>query len=227
VAPIAVPKQRDGGSATAPQVQVIPAPPDGAVDAADEAVDLLLDTGRPPGEILVLTTGDAHPWAAHELTFGEASYWAQHGVADDVFYADINAPGATGRPVVVVAHNGGSDETMPRALASALARAGVLLIVCGDPARINSLLGASAYRVDLEQRMRAARSSRVNVAKPSARNSCSSRLSRSDWRAVSVRRRDRALTSDLVMCGECHILRSSTPVRPRVLLSVSNPDLGA
>jgi hypothetical protein len=144
VSPVAVPKQRDGDSATAPQIQLIPAPADGAADAADEAVDLLLDTGRPPGEILVLTAGDAHPWAAHELTFGEASYWAQHDAADDVFYADINAVGATGRPVVVVALNGGADETMPRALAGALARAGVLLIVCGDPARINTLLGASA-----------------------------------------------------------------------------------
>jgi len=62
----------------------------------------------------------------------------------DVFYADISAPGAVGRPVVVVALNSGSDETMPQALAGALARAGALLIVCGEPARINNLLGASA-----------------------------------------------------------------------------------
>jgi hypothetical protein len=46
--------------------------------------------------------------------------------------------------VVVVALNGGDDETLPRALSGALARADVLLIVCGDPARINGLLGASA-----------------------------------------------------------------------------------
>ncbi|WP_225847383.1 hypothetical protein [Streptomyces sp. HPF1205] len=139
----AVPPQRSGDASTA-QIQLIPAPAAGAVDAADETVDLLLDTGRAPGEILVLTTGEQHPWAAHELSFGEASYWSQHDAADDVFYADISATRAAGRPVVVVAVNGGSDETMPRALAGALARAGVLLIVCGDPARINALLGASA-----------------------------------------------------------------------------------
>lgn len=139
----AVPKQRSG-DAPAPQIQLIPAPASGAVDAADETVDLLLETGRAPGEILVLTTGEQHPWAAHELSFGEASYWSQHDAADDVFYADISATRATGRPVVVVAVNGGGEETMPRALAGALARAGVLLIVCGDPARINALLGASA-----------------------------------------------------------------------------------
>ncbi|SEN38140.1 hypothetical protein SAMN05216267_1004220 [Actinacidiphila rubida] len=137
-----MPKQREtDGSA---QIQLIPAPVDGAVDAADEAVDLLLDAGRAPGEILVLTTGDRHPWAAHELSFGEASYWAQHDATDDVFYADITAGRAAGRPVVVVAINGGDDETMPQVLAGALDRAGTLLIVCGEPARINALLGASA-----------------------------------------------------------------------------------
>ncbi|MEC3997574.1 hypothetical protein VSR01_30420 [Actinacidiphila sp. DG2A-62] len=142
-APRPLPKQRAQERAGA-QLQLIPAPVDGAVDAADETVDLLLDTGRAPGEILVLTTGDPHPWAAHELSFGEASYWAQHDAADDVFYADIDATRATGRPVVVVAVNGGTDETLAASLAGALARAGVLLIVCGDPARINAMLGASA-----------------------------------------------------------------------------------
>lgn len=126
------------------QIQLIPAPVDGALDAAEEAVDLLLDTGRAPGEILVLTSGEQHPWASHELSFGETSYWAQHDAADDVFFADIAAPRATGRPVVIVALNGGSDDTLPRELATALARAGLLLIVCGDPARINNALGASA-----------------------------------------------------------------------------------
>jgi hypothetical protein len=133
------PSTTEGG-----QIQLIPAPAEGALDAAEETVDLLLDTGRAPGEILVLTTGEQHPWAVHELSFGEASYWAQHDAADDVFYADIAASSAIGRPVVIVALNGGSDDTLPRALATALARAGLLLIVCGDPARINSLLGASA-----------------------------------------------------------------------------------
>jgi len=137
------PEQRCTESAAA-QIQLIPAPVEGAVDATDETVDLLLDTGRGPGEILVLTTGDPHPWAAHELSFGDASYWAQHDAADDVFYADISAVRAGGRPVVIVAFNGGGDDGMSRALAGALERAGVLLIVCGDPARINALLGASA-----------------------------------------------------------------------------------
>ena len=142
-APPAVPKQRPTASAAA-QIQLIPAPVDGALDAAEEAVDLLLDSGRAPGEILVLTSGDQHPWAGHELTFGEASYWAQHDAADDVFYADISSTRTAGRPVVIVALNGGDGELLPKALAGALSRAGVLLIVCGDPVRINTLLGAGA-----------------------------------------------------------------------------------
>ncbi|MGW8766972.1 hypothetical protein ACWGN5_31255 [Streptomyces sp. NPDC055815] len=130
---------------TGPQLQLIPAPVDGALDAAEEAVDLLLESGRAPGEILVLTTGDPHPWAAHELSFGEAAYWAQQDSADDVFFADAAAvERAAARPVVIVAVNGGDEETAARALPTAMTRAGALLVVCGDPQRITALLGAGA-----------------------------------------------------------------------------------
>ncbi|MEU6393447.1 hypothetical protein [Streptomyces sp. NPDC046939] len=130
-------------SAAQPQIQLIPASADGALDAAEEAVDLLLDTGRAPGDVLVITTGDPHPWAAHELSFGEDAYWAQHDARDDVFYADASALGrAASRPVVVVAVNGGTDEATTKALPLALGKAGALLIVCGDPQRVNTLLGA-------------------------------------------------------------------------------------
>ncbi|MFE7895698.1 hypothetical protein [Streptomyces sp. NPDC057412] len=127
----------------APQIQLIPASPEGALDAAEEAVDLLLDSGRAPGEVLVITTGEQHPWATHELSFGEAAYWAQHDAGDDVFYADASVAGrAAPRQVVVVALNGGTDAVAATALPLALGRAGALLIVCGDPQRINSVLGA-------------------------------------------------------------------------------------
>lgn len=104
---------------------------------------MLLDSGRAPGDVLVLTTGEQHPWAAHELSFGEAAYWAQHDARDDVFYADAAvAERAATRPVVIVAVNGGTDDATVRALPAAMARAGVLLIVCGDPQRVNAVLGA-------------------------------------------------------------------------------------
>ncbi|MBV2357032.1 hypothetical protein KUM39_22100 [Streptomyces sp. J2-1] len=127
----------------APQIQLVPASAEGALDAAEEALDLLLDTGRAPGEVLVITTGALHPWAEHELSFGDASYWAQHDGGDDVFYADAAvASRAATRPVVVVAVNGGPAEAAVTALSAAHTRAGALLIVCGDPQIINSVLGA-------------------------------------------------------------------------------------
>ncbi|MFH9574002.1 hypothetical protein ACH4MG_26110 [Streptomyces sp. NPDC017454] len=127
----------------APQIQLIPATPDGALDAAEEAVDLLLDSGRTPGDVLVITTGEPHPWAAHELSFGDAAYWAQHDAGDDVFYADVGvADRATSRAVVVVVVNGGPEAAAVTALSAARSRADALLIVCGDPQRINSVLGA-------------------------------------------------------------------------------------
>ncbi|MGW0188013.1 hypothetical protein ACWDV7_19895 [Streptomyces sp. NPDC003362] len=125
-----------------PQIQLIPASAEGALDAAEEAVDLLLDSGRAPGDVLVITTGESHPWAAHELSFGEAAYWAQHDARDDVFYADAAVAGrAATRAVVVVAVNGGTDAAVAAALPLALSRAGALLIVCGDPQQINAVLG--------------------------------------------------------------------------------------
>ncbi|OWA25421.1 hypothetical protein [Streptomyces sp. CS057] len=128
---------------SAPQIQLIPAPAGSALDAAEEAVDLLLESGRAPGDILVLTTGEQHPWAAHELSFGEAAYWAQHDAGDDVFFADVSAADrARSRPVVVVAVNGDDDRTVARTLPVARDRAAALLIVCGDPQTINSALGA-------------------------------------------------------------------------------------
>ncbi|MGW6205848.1 hypothetical protein ACWF9B_19670 [Streptomyces sp. NPDC055089] len=128
---------------SAPQLQVVPAAADGALDAADEAVDLLLDSGRAPGDILVLTTGEQHPWATHELSFGEAAYWAQHEAGEDVFFAGAAAlDRLKPRPVVIIAVNGAADDTVERALTTAQGRAGALLIVCGDPQRINAVLGA-------------------------------------------------------------------------------------
>ncbi|MFE7762171.1 hypothetical protein [Streptomyces sp. NPDC057438] len=137
----AAPRPGPSAPAATPQIQLIPASAEGALDAAEEAVDLLLDSGRAPGDVLVITTGEPHPWAAHELSFGEAAYWAQHDAGDDVFYADASAAErAASRPVVVVAVNGGTDAVA--ALPKALGRARTLLIVCGDPQTINSVLGA-------------------------------------------------------------------------------------
>lgn len=106
-------------------------------------MDLLLDSGRAPGDILVLTTGGQHPWAMHELSFGDAAYWAHQEAGDDVFFAAaVAADRVKSRPVVIVAVNGPVDDAATRALSNARESAGALLIVCGDPQRINAALGA-------------------------------------------------------------------------------------
>ncbi|GAA2399005.1 hypothetical protein GCM10010420_26670 [Streptomyces glaucosporus] len=125
----------------APQIQLVDATEATAVETADETVDKLLDEGCRPADVLVLTTGDPHPWAQHELSFGEDSYWRQQAEGEDVFYAHASAVGrTTARPVVLFVVNGGTDEEAARALPEALAKAGSRLVVCGDPQRLRGLL---------------------------------------------------------------------------------------
>ncbi|MEV8096115.1 hypothetical protein [Kitasatospora sp. NPDC085879] len=102
-------------------------------------MDQLLESGRPPGDILVLTVGESHPWQQHELSFGEERYWAQLAEAGDVFYADA----ATGRPlrrdVVVLVANASGSNRIAGAAVRAAERAGSLLVVCGGTEAVASL----------------------------------------------------------------------------------------
>ncbi|WP_345699255.1 hypothetical protein [Kitasatospora terrestris] len=113
-------------------MQLLPAAPGDAVERADEAVDALLESGRRPGDVLVLTVGEAHPWQQHELSFGEESYWAQLADGGDVFYADAEASRPLSRDVVVLVVNDGTAGRVERAARKALDGAGALLVVCGE-----------------------------------------------------------------------------------------------
>ncbi|WP_416875294.1 hypothetical protein [Kitasatospora sp. SC0581] len=114
------------------EVQRIAATPAQAVERADDAVDLLLESGRNPGDILVLTVGEAHPWQQHELSFGEERYWAQLAEGGDVFYADAALTRPVRREAVVLVVNGGPSARAAEAYARALDHATALLVVCGD-----------------------------------------------------------------------------------------------
>ena len=118
---------------------MVPASAANALERADESVDLLLDAGRSPGQVLVLTTGADHPWQQHELTFGAERYWAQLGEATDVFYANAAQCRKARREVVVLAVNGGSAADAGRALAAALDRATALVVVCGERSDVPGL----------------------------------------------------------------------------------------
>ncbi|NLU65722.1 hypothetical protein [Streptomyces sp. HNM0574] len=138
-----VPQQSKAAQPTAPtaEIELVPAADGTAVESADDSVDKLLDAGRAPGEVLVLTTGEQHPWAQHELSFGEDAYWAQLTDGEDVFCAAASdVTRMPRRPVVVLAVNGGTDAEVAEALPAAMAKAGTKLIVCGDPKRLSALL---------------------------------------------------------------------------------------
>lgn len=123
------------------QIELVAADDATAVDVADETVDKLLDEGTPPGDVLVVTTGEQHPWAQHELSFGEDAYWRQLADAEDVFCVHTATLSRVGRrAVVVLAVNGGTDAEAADALPKALTKAGRSLIVCGDPQRLRQLV---------------------------------------------------------------------------------------
>ncbi|WP_329568074.1 hypothetical protein [Kitasatospora sp. NBC_01266] len=98
---------------------------------ADEAVDLLLESGRAPGDILVLTAGRPHPWQQHELSFGEGRYWAQLTEAADVFYADLALTRPARREVVVLVLEAADRDRAVLAVEKARTHAVSLLVVCG------------------------------------------------------------------------------------------------
>ncbi|MFD0279476.1 hypothetical protein ACFVHB_37055 [Kitasatospora sp. NPDC127111] len=133
----------------APQVAVrqVAATAAQALERADESVDQLLDSGRNPGSILVLTVGEAHPWQQHELSFGEERYWAQLAEGGDVFYADAALTRPARREVVVLVVNGGTADRAAEAYRKALGHATALVVVCGSagPAAA-AAAGASAGR---------------------------------------------------------------------------------
>ncbi|WP_371499607.1 hypothetical protein OG871_25415 [Kitasatospora sp. NBC_00374] len=128
-------------------MQLIAADPRRALERADEAVDALLEAGRSPGEILVLTAGDAHPWQRHERSFGEAAYWAQLAEGGDVFYADAHATRPMRREVVVLVVNDTRPGRVHQAARKALGHAAALLVVCGDAAAVAPVLGRPGGRV--------------------------------------------------------------------------------
>ncbi|MEV4616440.1 hypothetical protein AB0K43_28165 [Kitasatospora sp. NPDC049258] len=130
-----------------PAVQLIAADPRQALERADEAVDALLEAGRDPGHILVLTIGQPHPWQRHEQSFGEAGYWAQLAEGGDVFYADAGTSRPLRREVVVLVGNDTDAGRTEKAIRKALGRATELLVVCGDAAATTAVLAAQGRPV--------------------------------------------------------------------------------
>ena len=121
-----------------PQVRFIPATAAEALDAADDAVDPLVDDGWAPGDIALLTTGTRHPvQLEYDADPSRREYWDLWWDRDSVFYGHVLGCKGLERRVVVLCLN----EEKPRDRARerlyvGMSRATDLLVVVGDPAWI-------------------------------------------------------------------------------------------
>lgn len=137
-----VPAARQGGRSTGPDIRLVSATPETALDVADETVDRLLDQGAAPDSILVLTTGEPHPWQQHEESFGAEQYWRQYTEGRDVFYAPALNDRRLRRETVVLVVNGFADPARSTdALVSAIGAGSGSVIVCGDLDQVRALTG--------------------------------------------------------------------------------------
>ncbi|MFF7637920.1 hypothetical protein ACFZB9_32945 [Kitasatospora sp. NPDC008050] len=131
-----VPKPASRSTLVGPTLQLVPSAVDAALERADETVDLLLESGRDPGDILVLTSGSPHPWQQHEMSFGEDRYWAQLAEGGDVFYADLALTRPARREVVVLVLETTEPGRAALAMEKARTHAVSLLVVCGTTTQL-------------------------------------------------------------------------------------------
>ncbi|NUP33098.1 MAG: hypothetical protein HOU01_15440, partial [Streptomycetaceae bacterium] len=140
--PAAVPAARKPERSSGPAIRLVSATPETALDGADETVDRLLDEGTAPDTILVLTTGEAHPWQQHEESFGSEPYWRQYTEGNDVFYARALGDRPLRRDTVVLVVNGFADPSRSTdALVTAIGSGTAAVIVCGDLDQVRALTG--------------------------------------------------------------------------------------
>jgi superfamily I DNA and RNA helicase len=114
-------------------VRFVPGATEEALDAADDAVEGLLDDEWPYEAVALLTTFRRHPEQAARQQAGPDAYWASFWENEDVFYGHVLGFKGLERPAVVLAVNGFRDEARAREmLYVGLSRARDLLVVCGD-----------------------------------------------------------------------------------------------
>lgn len=121
-----------------PRVRFVACSTGRTVEAADDAVDGLLDDGWAAGDIALLTTGHRHPKQRNAVDLGGwHGYWDAFFAREDVFYGHVLGFKGLERPVVVLAANGVRDPARAREmLYVGLSRARTQLLVCGTSMRL-------------------------------------------------------------------------------------------
>ncbi|PKW25719.1 nuclease-related domain-containing DEAD/DEAH box helicase [Phycicoccus duodecadis] len=140
-APLAPMRMRAKGG-EGPEVTYIPSALEDALEAADDAVDALLDDWRPE-DVALLTTGARHDeQSSRQEQLGQDGYWDTFWDADQVFYGHVlGFKGLERRVVVLCANETGVKDRSRERLYVGLSRATDKLVVVGPPELIREIGG--------------------------------------------------------------------------------------
>jgi len=146
-APLAPSRMRPRGS-DGPDVRFVPAAIDDALEAADDAVERLLDEGWPQQHVCLLTTGKRHPVQVERAAGDDQeAYWRTFWETDDVFYGHVlGCKGLERRVVVLCVNDDGARERARERLYVGMSRATDVLVVVGDPEVIRAVGGPEVAR---------------------------------------------------------------------------------
>ena len=121
----------------------IDCPQSEAVDRADSMVDDLTTDWR-PDNIVLLTTGDKHPYHESQLEEDQSGETYERSLweTDFAFYTTAMRFKGMERPAAVIAVNGFTQYARPaEVLYVALTRARDLCVICGDAKEIEQIVG--------------------------------------------------------------------------------------
>jgi len=125
-------------------VRLVDVPVDEVIEAADNAVDALVEEGWEPGHVALLTTQHRHPEQKNAVDLGGwASYWDAFFAEEDVFYGHVLGFKGLERQVVVLAVNGFREaERAKEMLYVGLSRARSLLVIVGPRPLVEQVGGS-------------------------------------------------------------------------------------
>lgn len=130
-----------------PAVKYVPCSAEDAMDAGDDEIDVLLDAGWRPEDVVLLTTGSRHPEQKERQAEGNAAYWDSFWDAEQVFYGHVlGFKGLERRAVVLVVNEQSAVERSRERLYVGLSRARDQLVVCGDPEFLRGVGGPDLAR---------------------------------------------------------------------------------
>lgn len=130
-----------------PGVRFVASTQEDAIEAADDAVDALLDAGWEPRNVALLTTGHRHPVQVERTDFhDQEGYWRTYW-DDDVFYGHVlGCKGLERRAVVLCLNEDGSRDRARERLYVGMSRATDELVVVGNPETVRRVAGDEVAR---------------------------------------------------------------------------------